>query len=113
MIEPTIIADAGRVPDGSFATAFIVGTKYLTMGSCQGSFNPKSKIVFVSAIGADFPSENDVRAGVVYDAGSQTGNMTEPSPADVKIGIQYGANGTEFTGTLVSGGGEKSYSFVD
>lgn len=36
--------------------------------------------------------------------------MTLPLEADVEIGVQYGTNNTEFTGTLVVGG-EHSYTF--
>lgn len=51
----------------------------------------------------DYPSEDDVRFGVDYDFGAQTGNLTLPSPSDVLSGVTYGGNGTQFTGTLQNG----------
>ena len=57
------------------------------------------------ALGAvcDYPSEDDVRLGVTFDA--FTGNLELPAEADVLAGVDYGANGTEFTGTATGGGG--------
>lgn len=48
----------------------------------------------------DYPSEDDVRDGVIYDFGAQTGNLELPSSADVLLGVGFGSNGTEFTGSL-------------
>lgn len=48
--------------------------------------------------GGIVPSANDVRFGTAVGAG--TGNMTLPAVADVLLGVQFGSNGTEFTGTL-------------
>lgn len=50
----------------------------------------------------DYPSEDDVRNGVVYDEGILTGNLELPAENKVSKNTQYGANGTEFTGTLES-----------
>jgi hypothetical protein len=49
----------------------------------------------------DVPDESDVRFGVVYDDGDKTGNVVLPLEAIVVSPNQYGANGTEFTGSLV------------
>lgn len=47
----------------------------------------------------DYPSENDVRAGVLFDV--YTGNLTLPDVNDVRNGVDYGALGVEFDGDLV------------
>ncbi|KKK74077.1 hypothetical protein LCGC14_2887360, partial [marine sediment metagenome] len=47
----------------------------------------------------DFPALGDVEKGVVFDDGSKTGTFKEPGIANVKEGVEYGANDTEFTGT--------------
>jgi hypothetical protein len=49
--------------------------------------------------GGVMPSEDDVRFGTAVGTG--TGNMTLPAVADVLLGVTFGTNGTEFTGTLV------------
>lgn len=51
----------------------------------------------------DYPSANDVRNGTIFGFGSLTGNLVLPPVDDVLLGIQYGALGTEFTGTLDTG----------
>jgi hypothetical protein len=54
----------------------------------------------LSTGGGVVPSADDVRSGIAVGAG--VGNMTLPVEADVLLGVQFGTNGTEFTGTLVS-----------
>lgn len=49
----------------------------------------------------DYPDEDDVRDGVVYAFGALTGDVVLPSEAEVEEGVGYGANGTEFSGSLV------------
>jgi hypothetical protein len=44
---------------------------------------------------------SDVRSGVPI-GGSSVGTLVVPSEADVEVGVQYGASGTEFTGSLSS-----------
>jgi hypothetical protein len=52
------------------------------------------------------PAVTDVRAGVGYDDEAKTlGTLALPAEADVKTGVGYGGAGTEYTGTLVAGGG--------
>lgn len=51
-----------------------------------------------------YPSENDVRNGTSF-GDIYTGNLTLPLEVDVETGVQYGTNGTEFTGTFIGGGG--------
>lgn len=51
----------------------------------------------------DYPAQTDVRSGVAYS--TFTGNLTLPVESNVLTGIQYGASGTEFTGTATAGGG--------
>lgn len=48
--------------------------------------------------GGVVPSEDDVRFGTAVGAGS--GNMTLPAVDDVLLGVTFGTNGTQFTGTL-------------
>ena len=48
----------------------------------------------------DLPAETDVRDGTQYDNATKEGNVELPAEAEVLLGKQYGANGTEFTGTL-------------
>jgi hypothetical protein len=51
------------------------------------------------------PSVNNVRSGTTYGILMELlGNMTEPITSNVKSGMKYGAMGTEFTGTMASGG---------
>jgi len=56
--------------------------------------------------GAVFPAEGDVDSGVNYGATGVefTGTLEQPDPVDVISGVQYGADGTEFTGLAVAGG---------
>ena len=50
---------------------------------------------------ANLPTESEVISGVAFGSSSQfTGNVTQPGVSDVRIGIQYGANGNQYTGTL-------------
>jgi len=51
----------------------------------------------------DYPSEDDVEKDVVYDSGNKTGNFVAPQENEVKKDVGYGAQGTEFLGTLESG----------
>ena len=44
---------------------------------------------------------SDVRSGVPI-GGASVGTLVVPSEADVEVGVQYGASGTEFTGSLSS-----------
>jgi len=47
---------------------------------------------------ADIPSPDDVRTGVAVDA--TTGNLTLPTVDQTELGITFGTNGIEFTGTV-------------
>jgi hypothetical protein len=51
----------------------------------------------------DYPSEDDVEEGVVFDSGNKTGNFAVPSESEVKKDVGYGSQSTEFTGTMESG----------
>jgi hypothetical protein len=48
----------------------------------------------------DYPGTDDVREGVVYGT-IYTGVLELPLPSQVLVGTGYGANGTEYDGTLV------------
>lgn len=49
---------------------------------------------------ADYPSTDDVQAGVTFNSGASVGTFTPPSVGDVRLGTSYGHLG-EFVGTLV------------
>lgn len=54
------------------------------------------------------PLEGNVRLGVNYGYYGETltgGQLHLPAATDVKLGVGYGEAGTEYTGTLVAGGG--------
>lgn len=47
-----------------------------------------------------YPTAAEVVSGIVFGASDElTGNLTLPPPSSVLAGVQYGANGTQFTGT--------------
>jgi hypothetical protein len=50
------------------------------------------------------PYDVDITAPAYGPTGSDHGTLVQPAIADVKIGVQYGGDGTEFTGTLSGGG---------
>jgi hypothetical protein len=50
------------------------------------------------------PAVGDVRFGTAYNLTNSTGTLVLPAIDDVQIDVQYGAGGTEFTGTLEGGG---------
>lgn len=47
----------------------------------------------------DYPAAGDVRDGVSFDSGGSTGTLELPAEATVQAGVQYGEDGTEFTGS--------------
>lgn len=54
------------------------------------------------------PQHKDVRNAVnygYYGESLEAGQLVLPATSDVKLNVQYGDDGTEFTGTLVAGGG--------
>lgn len=52
-------------------------------------------------VACDYPSEDDVRAGIVFNNTLSTGNLVLPGVGVVISGEGFGTNGTEFTGTYV------------
>lgn len=58
----------------------------------NGTFAP-------SGAGCTYPGTQDVREGVTY-GGIYTGVLQLPLPSQVLVGTGYGANGTEYDGTL-------------
>lgn len=58
-----------------------------------------------------YPGVGDVDFGVEYGPNAEyTGTLVQPAESDVESGVQYGAGGTEFTGTATGGGGGNTYS---
>jgi hypothetical protein len=56
--------------------------------------------------GVGYPAVGDVQLSVVYGASNEfIGTLALPTEAQVQSGVGYGAGGTEFTGTLTTGGG--------
>jgi hypothetical protein len=51
----------------------------------------------------DYPAVGNVHTDDTVDGA--TGTLTLPAVGDVETGVQYGAGGTEFTGTLTAGSG--------
>ena len=68
-------------------------------------------VQYAAGAAPDYPSEDDVRDGVAFGEAAE-GNLALPAVADVKEGVQYGANGTEFEGTLSGGGGATAHGFA-
>lgn len=57
--------------------------------------------------GAVYPGVGDVDLSIQYgpNGTDYTGTLAQPATTNVLAGIQYGAGGTEFTGTATGGGG--------
>jgi hypothetical protein len=56
--------------------------------------------------GVGYPAVGNVRLSVVYGESNEfIGTLALPTVGQVESGVGYGASGTEFTGTLVAGGG--------
>lgn len=65
----------------------------------------------VNIPGGGYPPVGDVDSGVVFGpSGQYIGTLVQPVEADVKLGVDYGADGTEFEGTYEAGGGGNTYS---
>jgi len=47
----------------------------------------------------DLPAVTDTEKNVVFDSGTKTGTYEAPIEANTKLGVTYGADGTEYTGT--------------
>lgn len=85
----------------SFATFF--GADYPATGNVVNTAPAYGDAINVlvgtlSTGGGVVPSANDVRAGVAV--GATSGNLTLPGVDQVLLGVQFGTNGTQFTGTL-------------
>lgn len=87
-------ASATYPAEGSVATGVTYGD---SNNSFIGSLNVDSS--------ANLPNENEVLNGITFGSSNQfTGNVTLPVVGDVRSGIQYGSNGTQYTGTLSASG---------
>jgi len=53
----------------------------------------------------DYPAQTTVVAGTSYAFGAQTGNVVVPPQSKVEQGESYGANGTQYIGSLVKSRG--------
>ena len=62
------------------------------------AYGPALEFTGTNVGAADYPSEDDVRYGVDFDSGGQTGNMTLPAESNVVSGVLYGTDGVEFEG---------------
>ncbi len=91
---------------GNFALNSTAGAGAAARGTGFPGVLPAGTTTGHSDIGAAQhadPAVTDVRLGVAT-AGS-TGTLALPDQTDVRNGTQYGAGGTEFTGSLSAGGG--------
>lgn len=61
---------------------------------------------------ATYPAVGDVDLGIQYgpNATDYTGTLVQPAINQVLSGVGFGADGTEFTGTATGGGGGNTYS---
>lgn len=71
-------------------------------------------LVYGSTASGTYPDPYDVRFGVDNGNG-QLGTLTLPATGNVRLGIQYGGDGTQYTGTLyvASGGGDWTETMLD
>ena len=66
----------------------------------------------VPLIGAGLLGElRDIPRRDTYGGGTYTGNLTLPAASTVESGIHFGANGTQYTGTLVAASRAVAYGF--
>jgi hypothetical protein len=66
----------------------------------------RGNVRFTPAAPGDFPPDvGTTFAGFNSSGVAEYGTLVVPAEADVKSGEPYGAGGTEYTGTLVAGGG--------
>jgi hypothetical protein len=72
--------------EASLSTRTIIPATTVSMGNAR-------------IISPTIPNSSNVRLGIAFGY-QQTGNLAIPAAGDVKTGITYGANGTEFTGTF-------------
>lgn len=63
------------------------------------TYGPSSGLTGTYAPATDYPAATDVRSGVDYNFAASTGTLVLPAESAVQNGVQYGAGGTEFTGT--------------
>lgn len=139
-LDGTTVADLGRqafeesaaqamdFKSGAFGAGAVFlplwGVKLYPGESFEGSCNPWEPdgaewqvALFgndsdLAALGT-YPAVGDVDAGVVYGpTANLTGTLVQPAAADVRAGTGFGAAGTEFTGSLVVGGGGAAGAFI-
>jgi hypothetical protein len=67
-------------------------------GSAQAIVNLRSRVF--GAVVDDYPAVGNVRDGIDYFNGALTGVLELPEEDEVLTGVGYGANGSEFLGTL-------------
>ena len=75
-------------------TNVLLGYSYGPNDTLTGELDPGSGTCF------GYPSETEVLSGVVFGNASEfTGNRTDALESDVRLGVQYAANGISKTGT--------------
>lgn len=62
-------------------------------------------IPLLRALDPDYPAVGDVEYNVAFRSSLLTGTFVVPAQPDVELNVQYGAGGTEFTGSLIVTGG--------
>lgn len=89
--SPVNVRNGTSVGAGASGTAYIPSAANVRAGTATDATTGTLAV----------PSPNDVRSGTNVDA--TTGNATFPGQIHVENGVQYGTNGTQYTGTRSSG----------
>lgn len=102
-------------PDGDFAENLMARGSGGTVSEITSAHRNEFTIPPGAGVGAVFPAEGDVDLGVNYGATGveYTGTLVQPDEADVLTGVQYGADGTELTGSATGGGGGSFISIIN
>tara|TARA_R110002051_G_scaffold24381_2_gene60609 strand:+ start:300 stop:1106 length:807 start_codon:yes stop_codon:yes gene_type:complete len=87
-----------------FASATYPNVADVATGVAYGDSNNSFTGTLNIDTAANAPNVDNVRLGVVFGSLSQfTGTVVLPATGDVRSGTTYGANATEYTGTMASG----------
>ncbi|QOV90891.1 hypothetical protein [Humisphaera borealis] len=100
-----VLPEVANVQSGTNYGSFD-GSTYQYVGEYTGGGHPNQTDVRSGTVfgnGSEYtgslvvPAASDVRDGVAFDVG--LGNLTLPQTTQVSLGVSYGGNGTEYTGT--------------
>lgn len=107
-----LFTDAGAGDFSLQGASPCIGAGMLDVGDGEHDIGA---VAFWNAVSANYPAVGDVEEAVDYGHNDQfTGTFAEPGVGNVLAGVQYGADGTEFTGTLdVTEPGAPSFTVAD